>query len=90
MIREQVNRFKDRRSFKEIIPPRTRLNTIVRYEFAQSPVYNSRLIISKQNIDLLSLCKKSGSWVSIKFFKNKISIWTSKNLRYFKKISSSN
>jgi hypothetical protein len=89
MIREQVNRFKDRRSFKEIIPPRTRLNTIVRYEFAQSPVYNSRLIISKQNIDLLSLCKKSGSWVSIKFFKNKISIWTSKNLRYFKKIEPS-
>jgi len=86
MIRQQINRLKNRRSFKKIIAPHTTLNTISSYLFATSPVYNSRFIISKENITLLNLCKKSGSWVRVKFFKSNISFWTSKNLRYFKKV----
>jgi len=89
MITQQINRFKDRRSYKKVIESPTTLNTIERYVFATSPVYNSQLIISKENVNLLKLCKKSGSWVRKKFFFKNILFWTSKNLRYFDKIEPS-
>ena len=85
MIRQQINRLKNRRSFKKIIAPDITLNIIAQSVFSTSPVYNSRLIISKENLNLLNLCKKSGSWVRVKSFNRNIAFWTSKNLNYFKK-----
>lgn len=88
MIKKQIMRFKDRRLYVKIIVGSRVLFANTTYSFARIPRYASKAIISDKNSDTLTVCKKSGSWVTIKLFNKRFSFWTSRNLRYFRKIDS--
>lgn len=88
MIKKQVQRFKDRRSYRTITPRISASYVNATYSFASTPIYDSKVIISNENLHYLKLCKKSGSWISIKLFKKRFVFWTSRNLSYFRRIDS--
>jgi hypothetical protein len=88
MIKKQIQRFKDRRLYRTIISGSSTSYVNATYSFASTPIYVSKVIISNENVHYLKLCKKSGSWISLKLFKKRFSFWTSRNLMYFRRIDS--
>jgi capsular polysaccharide biosynthesis protein len=57
------------------------------YNFPNETVYAGKLIIEAENTENLKSCKKSGTWIKLKFFGKSIHFWTSIERRYFKNIS---
>jgi hypothetical protein len=88
MVRKQIQRFKDRRTYKKLISRRISTIDVATYVFSSETKYESQLIIPRQNVKNLTLCKKSGSWVRVRFFKKIFVFWTSMYLSYFGKITS--
>lgn len=84
MIKKQILRFKSRRSYKPIYSEHINSEIIKNYSFKNTLFYNSKVIISNENLILIKKCKKSGSWVNVKLMKRNLLFWTSRNLKLIK------
>jgi hypothetical protein len=65
-----------------------RKKTIETYRFSNKTAYCGKLITEPANSENLKLCKKSGTWVQVKFLRKNLYFWTSVERKYFKTNSS--
>jgi hypothetical protein len=86
-INKQINRVVNRRRYTKIFTNDFKPINIKHVSFLGDNKYKTRLITAKSNDDSLRLCKKSGSWVSIRFGGSRVFFWTSRYLNYFKDLS---
>jgi len=84
LINQQVDRIKHLRRYSKVYADDIDISANNSIYFSSFPEYTAKLIIAYSNLELLKVCRKSGSWVSVGFGKVRKNFWTSRYLKYFK------
>lgn len=89
-LRLQVYRIVHRRKYRNILKPipRERIRVIWSHTFEFPSVQRGNILTVKDNLEMLKLCTKSGSWVVRKTPTKRKIFWTSRPRQYFTKFPS--
>jgi hypothetical protein len=85
-LRVQVERFTQRRRYRRLFAKNVTKEMLYEIKFKSIQSFESVSVIVDNNLDALKKCRKSGSWVVIKFAGVRAFLWTSRYLNYFYKL----
>lgn len=83
ILLRQIQRVKTLRRWKNIYKSRVNAKIYMNVDFTNNQ-YTSKYILEESNVKILSMAKKSGSWVKFGFTNARIIFWTSRYLSQFK------